>query len=673
MAEIQLNSQQLEAVKYISGPCLVIAGAGSGKTKVITEKISYLLNKCDFRGSEICALTFTNKAAREMKSRISKLIEPDVLKGILITTFHSLGLYIIKREYEHLNLKKNFILLDSLDQRKQVISIYQELANTDEAVDDEIINNIVNEISRAKMKGWSPDDYLAQAVGEEKIVAFVYDKYQRKLDSCSALDFDDLILKPMKLLSNNEALRRKWQRRIRYLLVDEYQDTNEIQYELLKVLIGPRCKFTFVGDDDQSIYAWRGANPDNLKQLYIDFPDLKVIKLEQNYRSCGVILHVANELISHNKHLFDKKLFSAYSYGDPIIIHETDNPLKEAEYITAEIIAQRFMNSYKWKNFAVLYRTNFQSREIEKSFRENHIPYRISGDISFFEKAEVKDIMAYYRVLVNPQDDNALMRIINVPRREIGETTTEKLGLYARNKEISLFDAMKDDDFLFQLSDRNEEAVTNFRQFIEEKTDELEYGDQNKVILNLFDDIGYKDYLLQTNKTEQIANIKYENIQQLQTWILKKLKGDPKEGIEPSTFQEAVHSINLREMLDKTDEESDDDVDQVQLMTMHSSKGLEFNFVFIPGFEEEIIPHINSIESNTIEEERRLLYVGITRARRNLVLSYCKHRKQGESTDISRFFNELPEKDLKIENFAQQKEINMEKNMALISDIISKL
>lgn len=672
MVSNQLNPQQRDAIGYISGPCLVIAGAGSGKTRVITEKISYLLNKCNYKGSEICALTFTNKAAREMKSRIAKIIEPNQLKGILITTFHSLGLYIIKREYEHLNLKKNFILLDAQDQRKQIISIYQELANTTETIDDEIINNIIHEISKAKMKGLSSDDYMSQAFDKEKIVAFVYDRYERKLDACSALDFDDLILKPMKLLANNEELRQKWQRKLKYILVDEYQDTNETQYELLKIIIGPRSRFTFVGDDDQSIYAWRGANPDNLKQLNIDYPELKVIKLEQNYRSCGIILHVANELISHNTHLFDKKLFSAYSYGDPIVIHENTNPIKEAEYVTAEIIAQRFMNSYKWNNFAVLYRTNFQSKEIEKSFRENHIPYRINGDISFFEKSEVKDIMAYYRILVNPHDDNALMRIINVPHREIGETTTEKLGIFARDNGISLFDAMSDPNLLNELPNRNANALTSFKEFIENKIEQISFGDEQYVVNELFNDIGYKDYLLQINKTEQIANIKYENIQQLQNWIIKKLEGNIKEGLDPATFQEAVQSICLREMLDKTDNE-EDTIDQVQLMTLHSSKGLEFNYVFILGFEEEILPHINSIESNTIEEERRLLYVGITRARRNLVLTYCKNRKQGESTNISRFFEELPKKDLKIENFEKQKEVNMEENIAIIGDIISKL
>lgn len=669
----QLNPQQLAAVKYISGPCMVIAGAGSGKTKVITEKISYLLSECQLRGSEICALTFTNKAAREMKSRISRVINPDLLKGILITTFHSLGLYIIKREYNHLNLKQNFILLDAQDQRKQVAAIYQELTSNTEEVDDEIINGLINEISNAKIKGWSADDYMSQAIGNEKIAALVYDRYEKKLNACSALDFDDLILKPMKLLAENQAIRKKWQRRIRYLLVDEYQDTNETQYELLKVLIDQRCRFTFVGDDDQSIYAWRGANPDNLKQLHVDFPDLKVIKLEQNYRSCGIILHVANELISHNQHLFDKKLFSSYSYGDPIIIHETGNPVKEAEYITAEIIAQRFMNSYKWRNFAVLYRTNYQAREIEKSFRDNHIPYRINGDISFFEKSEVKDIMAYYRIMVNPHDDNALMRIINIPKREIGEATTEKLGLFARDNGLSLFDAMDNQELLSSLSTPCADALSSFKDFITDKTEQVADGTGESVIRDLFDEIGYKEYLLQISKTEQIANIKYENILQLEKWVLRKITGDAKEGIEPSTFQEAIHSICLREMLDKADDEMVEEADQVQLMTLHSSKGLEFNFVFIPGFEEGIIPHVNSIDNNTIEEERRLLYVGITRAKRNLILTYCKHRKQGEKTEISRFLEELPSEDLKIENAENQKEVNMERNISLISDIIAKL
>lgn len=654
MSFSELNTQQKEAIKYVSGPCLVIAGAGSGKTKVITEKILYLIHDAQLKGYEICAVTFTNKAAKEMRSRIAKIATPEQLKGLLITTFHSLGLHIIKREYAKMGLKRDFILMDTNDQKWLVSSLYKEqLGDSDEKINDDIIAETLTAISRAKMNGQTPDDLKMISSPDEMVKTLIYDKYETMMSAYNAVDFDDLVLKPMKLLKSNESTRKYWQKRFKHILVDEYQDTNDTQYEFLKLLIGMRENFTFVGDDDQSIYSWRGADPQNIVRLHNDFPSLKVIKLEQNYRSCGRILHAANELIKNNSHIVNKNLFSTYLYGDPIIVHETRNPAAEAQYVSTIIFGERFRKNLKWKNFGVLYRTNFQSREIEKNFRESRIPYRINGDISFFERAEVKDIMAYYRVLQNPHNDNALIRIINIPPREIGNVTTEKLGRYAKENNISMFDAMDYYDFTGTISERAANALRNFKNFINSRREMIDQEQEEEVIQNLFDDINYRNYLVNENKNEQIAQIKYENIIMLKEWLIKKLKGNPTESIEPADFDDAVASLCLREMLDQNENDEDPALDQVQLMTVHAAKGLEFDFVFIIGCEEKIIPHNNSVEDGNIEEERRLMYVGITRAKRFLILNYCSSR-QDEKTKISRFINELPQEDLDMQTLEQQ-------------------
>lgn len=655
-----LNSQQLEAVKYIAGPCLVIAGAGSGKTRVITEKIIHLINNCNYKPYEICAVTFTNKAAKEMRDRVSASIKPELLKGILVTTFHSLGLHIIRKEYHRLGLKKDFILFDERDQRQLITSILKEFSKTQETPTDDEINTFINFISHCKMKGITAEKAIEDSLDREKLNALVYMQYEKMLNSYSALDFDDLILKPMILFKSNKLALQTWRRKLLYVLVDEYQDTNQTQYEFIKLLVGERQKFTFVGDDDQSIYGWRGAQPENINQLVSDFPAIKVIKLEQNYRSLGRILHCANVLIEHNQHLFNKKLYSNFDYGDPIVVHQNPNPVKEAEYIATEITATRFLHNLKWKDFAVLYRTNYNSREIERYFKENHIPYRINGDLSFFERAEVKDIMSYYRVIVNPNDDNALLRIINVPHREIGTVSTEILGNFSREHQISLFEAIDYPILREKLNEKAYNAMIEFKDFIEECRTQIENGDAIEMVNDLFLNIEYRNHLLNTNKDEKVANIKYDNICLLKSWIVNKLKGNSKENIDPVTFQEAVQSICIREMLEQNDNENEYDLDQIQLMTLHSSKGLEFPFVYIIGCEENIIPHKNSIDSGNIDEERRLFYVGITRAKKNLVLSYSNTRAEQKDINYSRFIDELPEEDLSFETTKKPKKASKE-------------
>ncbi|MBQ8707107.1 MAG: UvrD-helicase domain-containing protein [Succinivibrionaceae bacterium] len=675
MSADELNDRQQEAVRYIAGPCLVIAGAGSGKTKVITEKISYLMKEAGLRGYEICAVTFTNKAAREMRNRVSRVIEHNLHKGLLITTFHSLGLHILKREYARVGLRKNFILMDPGDQKSMVTSIYREMlsnGNDESTVDEEVVAETLRAISRAKMKGLSPDEFMTQATAQDQVHGIIYGQYENLMNAYSAVDFDDLVLKPMKLLQTDEEARKRWQSRFRHILVDEYQDTNSTQYEFLKLLIGIRRKFTFVGDDDQSIYAWRGAEPENINKLSQDFPELKIIKLEQNYRSCGRILHIANSLIANNSHLISKRLFSSFAYGDPVVIRETRDPVREAEYVSAEIYSQRVSRNLKFRDFGVLYRTNFQSREMEKIFRENRIPYRINGDVSFFDRAEVKDIMSYYRVLANPNDDNALIRIINVPRREIGNVTKQKLGEYARSNGLSLYEAISSFELRQELSSKAGEALAGFKEMIEDFRERIEDGEETEVISDLFDSIGYMAHLMSDSPTEQVAAIKYDNVLTLQKWLIMKLKGSPSEGMPPAEFGDAVSSLCLREMLDQSDSDSNPELDQVQMMTVHAAKGLEFTSVFIIGCEENIIPHQNSIENNTIEEERRLMYVGITRAKRYLTITHCLSRKQ-EKAKISRFIKELPQEDLAFETIASAKEVNHDRNIEAMDRLLNNL
>ncbi|GAM57038.1 ATP-dependent DNA helicase rep [Vibrio ishigakensis] len=434
---MRLNPQQDQAVKYVSGPCLVLAGAGSGKTRVITNKIAYLVQQCGYKARNIAAVTFTNKAAREMKERVGQTLGKQESKGLMVSTFHTLGLNIIRREYKALGLKAGFSLFDDQDQLAMLKELTEELLEGDK----DLLRQLLSTISNWKNDMLSPAQAAATAQGEQyKLFAHCFELYQRQMTAYNALDFDDLILMPVQLLKSNQEVRERWQSRIRYLLVDEYQDTNTSQYELVKLLVGERGRLTVVGDDDQSIYSWRGAKPQNLVLLGEDYPSLKLIKLEQNYRSTSRILRSANILIANNPHVYEKKLFSELPDGEKLKVLLAKNEEHEAERITGEIIAHKFLNRSNYKDYSILYRGNHQSRLIEKALMQNRIPYKISGGTSFFARTEIKDVMAYLRVLVNPDDDNAFLRIVNTPRREIGPVTLEKLGSYANMRGKSLFE-----------------------------------------------------------------------------------------------------------------------------------------------------------------------------------------------------------------------------------------
>ena len=642
---MKLNPQQQQAVEYVSGPCLVLAGAGSGKTRVIINKIAHLIGKCGYLPKQIAAVTFTNKAAREMKERVAQSIGKESSKGLIVSTFHTLGFDIIKREYKHLGFKANMTLFDEHDQ----MALLKELTADLFQEDKELLRTLINRISNWKNDLCSPQQAMALARDkQEQTFAHCYDRYNKQLRAYNALDFDDLIMLPTLLFKQNAEVRSKWQEKIRYLLVDEYQDTNTSQYELIKLLVGDRARFTVVGDDDQSIYSWRGARPQNMVRLRDDFPALRVIKLEQNYRSSQRILHCANILIDNNDHVFDKKLFSNLGEGEKLQIIEAKNEEHEAERVVGELIAHRFIAKTHYCDYAILYRGNHQSRLLEKILMQNRIPYKISGGTSFFSRAEIKDMMAYLRLVVNQDDDAAFLRIVNTPKREIGTATLEKLGSLAQEKHVSLFEAIFDFELIQRVTPKAYDALQKFARWIVELNDEIQRSEPERALRSMLTSLHYEEYLYEYATSPKAAEMQSKNVATLFDWVADMLKGD--EFNEPMNLNQIVTRLTLRDMLERGEEE--DDSDQVQLMTLHASKGLEFPHVFLIGMEEGILPHQTSIDEDNVEEERRLAYVGITRAQQNLWFSLCKERRQfGEliRPEPSRFLLELPENDLQWE------------------------
>ena len=637
----RLNPRQQEAVNYVGGPLLVLAGAGSGKTSVITRKIAHLVQNCGIQARHIVAMTFTNKAAREMKERVGTLLKGAEARGLTVSTFHNLGMNIIRKEYAALGYKPGFSIFDDGDIKALLTDIMQKEYAGDDGVDE-----IKNLIDSWKNDLILPDEALAKARGpKEQTAAVVYLHYQRTLKAYNAVDFNDLILLPVKLFQENRDILEKWQNRIRYLLVDEYQDTNASQYLLVKQLVGMRNQFTVVGDDDQSIYAWRGARPENLNLLKEDYPSLKVVMLEQNYRSTSRILKCANVLIANNPHVFEKQLWSEMGHGDEIRVIRCRNEESECERVALEILTTHLRTGRPYSDFAILYRGNYQAKLMELKLQHHQIPYRLSGGTSFFARQEVKDLMSYFRLLVNPDDDNAFLRVINVPRREIGSTTLEKLGNYASERGISMYAASDELGLAEHLDNRYTERLSRFKRYMDKIRELCAGNDPIGAIRSMIMDIDYENWLRQNASSDKVAEARMGNV-----WFLvEALKNTlDKDEDGDMTIEDAIGKLVLRDMLERQQEE-EEGAEGVQMMTMHASKGLEFPSVYIIGFEEEILPHRSSIEADTIEEERRLAYVGITRAKRNLALTFAAKRKQyGEIIDCSpsRFLDELPQEDL---------------------------
>ena len=639
----RLNPRQQEALEAITGPVLVLAGAGSGKTSVITQKIAYLIAECGLKGHQIIALTFTNKSAREMKERVGNLMTGKEGRGLTVSTFHNLGLNIIRKEVNALGYKPGFSIFDSQD----VLALLKDLTHKEFEAAEDACEPIQHLISNWKNDLISPARAMAGANGpEQALAARVYESYQKTLKLYNGVDFDDLILQPVELFKARPDILEKWQNKVRYLLVDEYQDTNSSQYLLVKQLVGHRSNFTVVGDDDQSIYAWRGARPENLAELQADFPSLKVVKLEQNYRSTGRILKVANQLIANNPHEFSKALWSDKAFGDPVRVISCRNEDAEAERIATEILQFQLQNEAEFRDFAILYRSNHQARLMELKLQSYKVPYKMSGGQSFFSRTEVKDIMAYLKILLNPADDNAFLRIVNTPRREIGAATLEKLVNYANQRGESLIRSCQDIGLEQFISGAALTRVKEFGGWIEHLSQKSQQEDPIASVRQMVRDMEYQDWLLQTSSGPPMAEKRMANVETLISSLQTSLEKAVEKN-DSADMGDAVARLVLMDLLERQEEE--DETDRVQMMTLHSAKGLEFPHVFLMGMEEELLPHRNAVDEGNVEEERRLAYVGITRAKRTLAITLARKRKQyGELIECSpsRFLDELPADDL---------------------------
>ncbi len=634
-----LNPQQSAAVKHFETPLLVLAGAGSGKTGVITQKIAWLIEKQLYSPSSIVAVTFTNKASNEMRARLKKQLSAKDMRGLTIATFHRLGMDILHKDGEAIGLRKGFTILDQGDSLSSLRELIREGNST---MEERVLQNM---ISHWKNEFIHPAAALEAAADDmERVAALLYARYDDLLRACNSVDFDDLISLPVKLLRDHPDIRDKWRGKIRHLLVDESQDTNAAQYELVRLLVDKFGALTAVGDDDQSIYSWRGARPENLMALKDDYPNLRVIKLEQNYRSSQRILRCANAVISHNPHVFEKRLWSELGIGDPLRVSVCKHTLDEAEWVASEMLTRHFQKNTPWGDFAILYRSNFQSRPFEQALREKQIPYSISGGSSFFDKVEIKDMLAYLKLLVNPDDDTAFLRCINTPRREIGPTTLAKLGGHARNRNISLFAACHDMGLEAHLSGRALHRLQRFANWLTLCADNAVRGDTLAVVRGIFDDMDYTGWIEKQHDSPPKAQRAIENTEELLAWIKRLLTDEDQKDLP---LAEVVRSLCLHDMLSRQDDDAD--TNEVQMMTLHAAKGLEFPHVFIVGMEEDLLPHRNSVEADTIEEERRLAYVGMTRARHTLTFTRSRARQQfGETSacDASRFLDDLPPEDV---------------------------
>lgn len=659
-----LNPQQMAAVRYIDGPLLVLAGAGSGKTRVITQKIAYLIEQCGYAANTIFAVTFTNKAANEMNSRIASTLSSAKRRGLKVATFHTLGLSIIKKELAHCGLRPGFSIFDSDDCRQ----LLKNLLPVGKANEKDYLMQIQQQISRWKNDLVSIDDLATITATTPAIdeAISLYPRYADALQAYNAVDFDDLIKIPVLLLSKHPDIRDRWQNKIRHLLIDEYQDSNSSQYTLVKLLTGVRANFTVVGDDDQSIYAWRGARPENLSQLQQDYPQLKLIKLEQNYRSTSAILHVANTLIANNPHLFEKKLWSTVGHGEALRVLCCKDEQDEAEQVIADMISQKLRLGKHYGDYAILYRGNHQSRVFEKILRHHGINYHISGGQSWFARAEVKDIFAYLKLLCNERDDASFLRAINTPKRGIGDATLDALGKYAQTRGQSLFQCADHLALTSRITEKPRAALSTFKSQLVNSKQRLESEPTVEVLRDMIAASGYEAYCYEQCDSPAKAQKCMDNVFELVDWIGRLLEKKPEHQLV-----DVINKLILIDILEQADEENED---TVQLMTLHASKGLEFHYVYLVGMEEDLLPHRVSIDEDQIEEERRLAYVGITRAQQGLCLTLAKQRRRaGELQDCqpSRFLDELPQDSL--EWYGKTTERNEEKSKAVAKSHLAGL
>ena len=681
-----LNLAQLQAVHYTDGPCLVLAGAGSGKTRVITHKIAHMID-AGLPAKRIAAITFTNKAAAEMRERAKGLIGR-AAKDVLICTFHALGVRMMREDGKVLGLKPQFSILDADD----VTGILKEAGGS---VDVATARQWQWAISAWKNQGLNAAQALAQAADDnERITATVMAHYEERLTAYQSVDFDDLISLPLKLLREHPEVRAKWQQALGHVLVDEYQDTNATQYEVLKYLVGERARFTAVGDDDQSIYGWRGATLDNLKKLPQDFPQLQVIKLEQNYRSTSAILRAANNVIQLNPKLFPKTLFSELGEGEPVRVVDADNEEHEAERAVARIQSLRStatntgmgVKPVELRDFAILYRANHQAKTFEKALRRAQIPYKVSGGQSFFDRAEIKDLCAWFRLWINNDDDPAFLRAITTPKRGIGHTTLGALGNFATNYKLSLFASLFSATLEAVLPARAVGSLHEFGRYV----NDLEFRarhtmgaeDARAFMMEWLKEIGYEQHLLEGEDSEKVAAARWGNVIDFVDWMSGRCGGQIDDAAGVSTTKEVKSLLEVAQTIAllSTIQDREQDQDVVTLSTLHASKGLEWPHVMLVGVTEGMLPFklddddgrqekVTDDIAVRLQEERRLMYVGITRAQRSLAVSWTKKRKKGRemvTAQPSRFIKEM---DL---NTATVREDPREKLKALRAEFAQK-
>jgi len=610
----ELNPQQYEAVFHRKGSLLVLAGAGSGKTRVITERIAALVER-DVPPDAITAVTFTNKAAREMRQRLTARLGVQS-KELRICTFHALGLSML-REYAGLaDRKPNVSVFAGSEQRSALRSVLQDMRLP---ADAKQIDAMLGRISRLKS---------GLAVADDPGLQVVRDRYDKLLARMNAVDFDDLLILPIQMLQEDASMLALWRERCRYMLVDEYQDSSRVQYDFIRLLVPPDGNLTVVGDDDQSIYGWRGAEISNLFRLDDDYPGLTVIRLEENYRSTGAILHTANTLIENNSQRMGKQLRANLGQGKPLRIWETAMPEDEAERVAADIVARHASSKSKWNDFCILYRASYQSRPLELALRERGAPYHVSGGISFFERTEVRDVLAYLRLIANADDDLAFLRAVTRPRRGLGDKALGALGLFAQECHLSLLDACFRDDFVHKRAP----VFTAFANLVVELEHRFLHGEADDAFDALLADSGIETMLEAEADDEKEQNFRMANIYELRRWwILHAEKGGKLDAF--------IQRLTLF-----TDKEGDESGDAVRLMTVHAAKGLEFDHVYIVGMEEGSFPHKNAVEEKRMEEERRLMYVAMTRARFYLTLSHARKKRRFGQIEIqapSPFLGEL--------------------------------
>ena len=629
----ELNPMQRKAVENTEGPCLVIAGAGSGKTKVLTYKVAYLIEEKNVKPWNILAITFTNKAAKEMIERVQKLVGA-ATDDIWLGTFHAICVRILRKFIDRLGFTENFVIFDSTDQKTLVKNCLKEL-NIDNKLFTE--KSVLTEISNAKNEMLEPDEYLKRATGDyrKEVIAKVYDLYQRRLKENNAIDFDDIINFTIKILEENPDILDYYSDKFKYILVDEYQDTNKAQFTLVSILASRHGNVTAVGDNDQGIYSFRGADITNILNFERDFPGTEIIKLEQNYRCTGNILKAANEVIKHNENKYEKKLWTENEDGTLPYIYCGEDEYDEAAFIIEKINELKREEYYKYSDFVVLYRMNAQSRAIEDILRREDIPYKIVGGLKFYERKEIKDIISYLRLIANSNDNLSLVRVINEPKRGVGKTSIENIEKLSIENNTSMYEIIKNaDKYLPRIYENTRDFIKTIEELKEYVKDEN--FSISELVMKTLDKTGYVQ-ALKNEKTIE-AESRLENLEEFMTVAMEF----EKEEAEPS-LNEFLNGISLSSDTDNI-EDSDD---MVTLMTLHMAKGLEYPVVFLVGLEEGIFPGRLSMDNpSEIEEERRLFYVGITRAKQNLFMTFAKHRTIFGSTSynpVSRFVKEIPE------------------------------